>query len=146
MAQKLLCCSCLSLTRFTFHKLEIAGRCPLSIVIYSVWKECNLSHQLRAFPTGSTNNFFPLASVAKINKEATTGTVYIIILYYGWPELVAWPQGSEHNGALRYLDFINYHLNNKTRSGGCDNDARARRGIRNNENCRASCMSTRNLI
>jgi hypothetical protein len=32
--------------------------------------------------------------------------------------LVAWPQGSEHNGALRYLDFINYHLNNKTRSGG----------------------------
>jgi len=66
--------------------------------------------------------FLNLASVAQI---ALAKKQQLALCYYAWPELVAWPQGSEHNGALRYLDFINYHLNNKTRSG-CDNDARAR--------------------
>lgn len=79
----------------------------------------------------------------RIREAATTGTY--IIMRAGRPELVAWPQGSEHNGALRYLDFINYHLNNKTRSG-CDNDARARRGIRNNENCIAGRLARVLLI
>lgn len=86
-------------------------RCPLSIVIYSVWKECNLSHQRTWALGGShTANILLISLISegpgecrqnRIREAATTGTY--IIMRAGRPELVAWPQGSEHNGALRAI-------------------------------------------